>query len=352
MKHRLDLSPPTRAAAVFVLASFTAGCSGSEPAPPAPATAAVPAADPAAAAREKLVARGKSLELPTNVRAGARRRAVASHLGLRQDDVLGGVHDRLRRRVRRRARRLLHRRPTRSARRSASRSSTRRRRRSASRCPTASTRTAVYTGSQGCVTYPEGSDKLSFTPKTVQPNLPSAGAQDWPMGDRLPKTPFPAELDEAKIKSAVDAAFAIPDAETTAFVVTWKGRADRRALRRGHHHDHAARELVDGQERDLDDHGHADPARASTRSTSRRRFPSGRAAERPARADQDPGHPADVERHPHHLAVRSRLRPEGPVPGSPVPLHGRRRRLQIRRDAAAAVAAQHRRAATATPIRC
>ena len=44
------------------------------------------------------------------------------------------------------------------------------------------------------------------------------------MGDRLPKTPFPAELDEAKIKSAVDAAFSIPDAETTAFVVTWKGR--------------------------------------------------------------------------------------------------------------------------------
>ena len=51
-------------------------------------------------------------------------------------------------------------------------------------------------------------------------------------------------------------------------------------------------------------HGHADAARASTRSTSRRRFPSGRAPDDPREGNQDPGHPADVERDPHHQPVR------------------------------------------------
>ena len=90
--------------------------------------------------------------------------------------------------------------------------------------PSGVARTAVYTGSQGCITYPEGRDALSFTPKEVKPNLPPAASQDWPMGDRLPKTPLPAGVDEAKITAAVDAAFAMAEAETTAFVVTYKGR--------------------------------------------------------------------------------------------------------------------------------
>lgn len=90
--------------------------------------------------------------------------------------------------------------------------------------PNGTVRTAVYTGSQGCVTYAEGSDKLSFTPKTIKPNLPLADSQDWPMGDRLPATPLPEGVDEAKVKAAVESAFSIPEAETTAFVVTYKGR--------------------------------------------------------------------------------------------------------------------------------
>ncbi len=90
--------------------------------------------------------------------------------------------------------------------------------------PNGVVRTAVYTGGQGCVAYPEGSSTLNFTPKTVRPSLPSAATQDWPMGDRLPKTPPPAGIDEAKIQAAVDAAFASPEAETTAFVVSYKGR--------------------------------------------------------------------------------------------------------------------------------
>jgi CubicO group peptidase (beta-lactamase class C family) len=191
---------------------------------PAPAAATTPApADPAAAARAKLIARGKSLELPTAYEpvpgdalshhtsgfaktmcsavfmTGYDIEFAAEHVGYftapydERKKVGKPVVDRDKKTV-------------------------------SITLPNGVTRTAVYTGSQGCVTYPEGSDKLSFTPKTVSANLPSANAQDWPMGDRLPKTPFPAELDEAKIKSAVEAAFENADAETTAFVVTWKGR--------------------------------------------------------------------------------------------------------------------------------
>ena len=60
-------------------------------------------------------------------------------------------------------------------------------------------------------------------PKALD-HVPPAATQDWPMGDRLPKTPLPEGVDEAKIRAAVDAAFSVPDAETTAFVVTYKGR--------------------------------------------------------------------------------------------------------------------------------
>jgi hypothetical protein len=205
---------------VFLVTCTLAACQKT----PAPATTApTPPANPAAAAREKLIARGKSLELPTPYEpvpgdalshhtsgfaktmcsavfmTGYDIEFAAEHVGYftapyeERKKVGKPVVDREKRTV-------------------------------SITLPNGVTRTAVYTGSQGCVTYPEGSSTLSFTPKTVAPNLPSANAQDWPMGDRLPQTPFPAELDAAKIKSAVDAAFENADAETTAFVVSWKGR--------------------------------------------------------------------------------------------------------------------------------
>ena len=65
--------------------------------------------------------------------------------------------------------------------------------------PNGVVRTAVYTGGQGCVTYPEGSTTLSFTPKSVKPNLPPAASQDWPLGDREPKTPLAAGIDMEKV---------------------------------------------------------------------------------------------------------------------------------------------------------
>jgi CubicO group peptidase (beta-lactamase class C family) len=222
MTTRRFTNTPAAVGALLLASGLVAACQG--PPTPTPAAAAAPApADPETAARDKLVARGKSLELPTKYEpvpgdalshhtsgfaktmcsavfmTGYDIEFAAEHVGYftapyaERAKVGKPVVDRAKKSV-------------------------------SIALPNGVTRTAVYTGSQGCVTLPEGSDKLSFTPKTVSANLPSAGAQDWPMGDRLPKTPFPAELDEAKIKSAVDAAFEIPDAETTAFVVTWKGR--------------------------------------------------------------------------------------------------------------------------------
>jgi len=85
-------------------------------------------------------------------------------------------------------------------------------------------RTAKYLGDQGCVTLPVGEKDVSFRPVNVKSRLPDGSTQPWPMGDALPKGPLPAEIDEAKVKRAVDAAFEPAAGMTAAFVVTWKGR--------------------------------------------------------------------------------------------------------------------------------
>ena len=90
--------------------------------------------------------------------------------------------------------------------------------------PNGVTRTAKYLGSQGCVTLPHGESGVHFTPVNVKSQLPDAATQPWPMGDVLPKEPLPPEIDAAKLKAAVEAAFEPPEALTAAFVVTWKGR--------------------------------------------------------------------------------------------------------------------------------
>lgn len=85
-------------------------------------------------------------------------------------------------------------------------------------------RTARYLGDQGCVTLPVGQDDVNFTPTEVGSALPDPATRPWPMGDRLPDDPWPAELDEGKVKQAVAAAFEPAEALTAAFVVTWRGR--------------------------------------------------------------------------------------------------------------------------------
>jgi CubicO group peptidase (beta-lactamase class C family) len=90
--------------------------------------------------------------------------------------------------------------------------------------PNGATRTARHFGSQGCITFPAGKSELSFKPVVVKSRLPDAATQPWPMGDQLPNEPVPPEIDAAKVRQAIDAAFEPADALTAAVVVTWKGR--------------------------------------------------------------------------------------------------------------------------------
>ncbi|MBV7541262.1 serine hydrolase [Acidovorax sp. sic0104] len=82
---------------------------------------------------------------------------------------------------------------------------------------------ARHHASQGCVALPPGRDGVFFTPAAVRSNLPDAATQPWPMGDVLPGG-LPSGYDTGRAAQAVDAAFLVPDAYTTAFVVTYKGR--------------------------------------------------------------------------------------------------------------------------------
>jgi CubicO group peptidase (beta-lactamase class C family) len=90
--------------------------------------------------------------------------------------------------------------------------------------PNGVVRTAKYLGDQGCVALPIGEADVKFRPVAVPRRLPDPSTQPWPMGDVLPRDPLPAGIDGAKLRSAVDAAFADPAGMTAAFVVTWKGR--------------------------------------------------------------------------------------------------------------------------------
>lgn len=85
-------------------------------------------------------------------------------------------------------------------------------------------RTAQVFGDQGCVALEEGAHSLSFEPSRVSSALPDPSEQDWPMGDRLPVTPFPDEVDRDAITAAIDIAFEPPQALTAAVVVTHRGR--------------------------------------------------------------------------------------------------------------------------------
>lgn len=88
--------------------------------------------------------------------------------------------------------------------------------------PNGPTRVAKYYGDQGCVTLPIGRDSVSFTPRRVVSTLPPAESQMWPMGDETPPPRFRG-IDGARVNRAVEAAFENPAEMTAAFVVTWRG---------------------------------------------------------------------------------------------------------------------------------
>jgi len=85
-------------------------------------------------------------------------------------------------------------------------------------------RTAKLNGDHGCVTLPIGAEDVFFEPVDIRSNVPVADATVWPMGDVLPDTPVPDEIDLDTVREAIDAAFTPADALTGSFVVTHKGR--------------------------------------------------------------------------------------------------------------------------------
>lgn len=103
--------------------------------------------------------------------------------------------------------------------------------------PNGVVRTAKYVGDQGCVALPVGKSDVEFRPVAVPRRLPDPATQPWPMGDVLPREPLPRGVDAAKVRAALDAAFATPAGLGAAFVATWKGRiiAERYANGAGMH---------------------------------------------------------------------------------------------------------------------
>jgi CubicO group peptidase (beta-lactamase class C family) len=89
--------------------------------------------------------------------------------------------------------------------------------------PNGTVRVAKQVGSQGCITLPIGKTDVFFTPSLVTPKLPDPKTTSGPMGDAPASGPSPGGVDAAKVQQAVDAAFD-PAAMTAAFVVTYKGR--------------------------------------------------------------------------------------------------------------------------------
>jgi CubicO group peptidase (beta-lactamase class C family) len=88
-------------------------------------------------------------------------------------------------------------------------------------------REARFYGDQGCIIQNPDRPGIHFTPVPVRTRLPPADSQSWPMGDKR-DTPGPtavaANVDQAKMAAAADAAFADPAAMTAAFLVVHKGR--------------------------------------------------------------------------------------------------------------------------------
>jgi CubicO group peptidase (beta-lactamase class C family) len=85
-------------------------------------------------------------------------------------------------------------------------------------------RSARFYGDQGCIIDRNGKPGVEFKTMPVNTRLPDAMTQDWPMGDRLPPSGPPKELDQARLNAALDAAFADPAARTAGIVVVHKGR--------------------------------------------------------------------------------------------------------------------------------
>jgi CubicO group peptidase (beta-lactamase class C family) len=91
--------------------------------------------------------------------------------------------------------------------------------------PTGVVRSAQFVGArQGCVVAAESGAPLHFAPKEPPISLTATAGSPWPAGEVLPQESLPAQIDAAKLKQAVDAAFEPAGAMTSAYVVTWQSK--------------------------------------------------------------------------------------------------------------------------------
>ncbi len=92
-------------------------------------------------------------------------------------------------------------------------------------------RRAKYYGSQGCII--DNGQGIFFSPVEAMSTLMYPSLEKWPMGDVLPKTGLPPEVDEKLLSGAVDAAFYPDSALTAAFLVLYKGQIIAERYREG-----------------------------------------------------------------------------------------------------------------------
>ncbi len=87
-------------------------------------------------------------------------------------------------------------------------------------------RSAQFYGSQGCIIHPPDvlPRRVLFTPVPVKTALAPASSLAWPMGDAFPSTAVPTGINHARVREAIDLAFADPAALTAAVVVLHKGQ--------------------------------------------------------------------------------------------------------------------------------
>jgi len=84
-------------------------------------------------------------------------------------------------------------------------------------------RSAMFTGDQGCIIQNPDSPGIHFKPVAVKSSLPAAETQAWPMGDK-PEDPANTGANSDLLQQAVDAVFADPAVLTQAFLVVHKGK--------------------------------------------------------------------------------------------------------------------------------
>lgn len=94
---------------------------------------------------------------------------------------------------------------------------------------------ARHFGDQGCVILRPETVRPLFTPRPVESALPDADSTPWPMGDALPDTPLPDDVDAELLDRAAETFFSNDLDRRAAFLVVHRGRLVKEAYGSGAH---------------------------------------------------------------------------------------------------------------------